>query len=322
MADRRCSNCVEILPRTSYSSNQWSKGEGASRCSTCVHGHHSDYDYCGDPNLNSGRYNLSRNSEVDSWELDNPFASGAFRWVAEGRYTSGPRSGQPAVHKWFKSGSVFSKDFFTLDIKAVDKALELVDRFNELGIVDKTIKINVPSVWTFIGGKRRGEKILVEPFIRNYQKFNSNTGWKNGGTGWPEVMQALSHCSYHISGGFYVLCDLQGGIYTREVVLSDPVILSRTRQYGVTDLGPGGIDSFFAEHRCNSYCRPHWTRPANPVAQFRPVSSTSMLRHHVPTGAGGHPSSAYSNTLTVGTIYEEEEDDYYDDYDDDDDDYW
>jgi hypothetical protein len=89
--------------------------------------------------------------------------------------------------------------------------------------------------------------------------------------------------SYHVTGGNYVLCDLQGGIYQHEVVLSDPVILSQTREYGVTDLGPDGIRSFFSQHACNNYCRPHWTRPADPRPFFRPVQSTTMVRRSVPT---------------------------------------
>jgi len=42
-----------------------------------------------------------------------------------------------------------SRLYFALDIKAVDRALETVNRFNELNIVNKTVKINVPSVWMF-----------------------------------------------------------------------------------------------------------------------------------------------------------------------------
>lgn len=124
---------------------------------------------------------------------------------------------------------------------------------------------------------------MCEPFIQNYEKFNSNSGWVDYSEGWGEVMQALSHFSYHVSGGFYVLCDLQGGIYQHEVVLSDPVILSRRREYGVTDLGPDGISSFFSNHDCNEFCRPHWTLPANPVRYFRPVMGTTMIRRDVPT---------------------------------------
>lgn len=226
--------------------------------------------------------------------------------MGKGTYASGPRSGQPCVRKWFKSGSVFSDDFFTLDIKAVDKALEFIDKFNELGIVAKTIKLNIPAVWRYTSGSREGEKILVEPFIQNYQKFNSNSGWTNDDGGWAEVMQALSHFSYHVSGGFYVLCDIQGGIYAREVVLSDPVILSRTRQFGVTDLGPPGISSFFNQHCCNYYCRPHWSRPAQTAQYFRPVSGTSMLRRDVPTGTGGAPSAFIGSFNLIAEEDEEE----------------
>ena len=39
---------------------------------------------------------------------------------------------------------------------------------------------------------RASQKALVEPFIQNYQKFNSNTGWKDDWGAWPQVMQALS----------------------------------------------------------------------------------------------------------------------------------
>jgi hypothetical protein len=39
-------------------------------------------------------------------------------------------------------------------------------------------------------------------------------------------MQALSHYSYHTSGGQFLVCDLQGGIY-RDGVILDPIILSR-----------------------------------------------------------------------------------------------
>ncbi|KAK7746218.1 hypothetical protein SLS62_009434 [Diatrype stigma] len=216
--------------------------------------------------------------------LDNPFSQGSFRWVAKGTYVSGPRRGEACVTKWFKTGAVFESDYFTLDIKAVDKALEIVNRFNELGIVNKKVKINVPSVWVFQEGTEwAGQHALSEPFIQNYQKFNSNTGWTDDSEAWGEVMQALSHFSYHVSGGQFVLCDLQGGIYQREIVLSDPVILSRNSDYGVTDLGPAGISSFFSQHSCNRYCRSNWTQPINPLRYFRPVAGTAMMRHSVAT---------------------------------------
>lgn len=144
---RTCAECRRSLPKTSYTSNQYSKGEGVSRCASCVHGHHSDTP-AAVRGSNGGRYNNSNRSLILYDALNNPFASGSFRWVAEGKYDAGRREGQACVVKWFKTGAVFSEDYFTLDIKAVDKALEVVNRFNELNIVNKTIKINVPEVRT------------------------------------------------------------------------------------------------------------------------------------------------------------------------------
>ncbi|KAI1777839.1 kinase-like protein [Hypoxylon cercidicola] len=280
---RVCASCGYDLPRSSYTTNQFSYGSGVSRCASCVHGHYADVPLAGE--FDSGRYNISNEAHVPNEALDNPFSEGTFRWVAKGHYTSGFRRGEACVVKWFKAGAVFEADYFTFDIKAVDKALEIVNRFNELNIVSKTVKINVPAVWAFNqwAGKWAGQRMLCEPFIQNYQKFNSNSGWVDESRTWGEVMQALSHFSYHVSGGQFVLCDLQGGVYQHKVVLSDPVILSRNRDYGVTDLGPDGISSFFSQHYCNNYCRSHWTQPMNPVRIFRPVAGTTMMRHMVPT---------------------------------------
>jgi len=194
--DRVCAGCNRNLPQTSYTANQWSKGEGWSRCAGCVHGHYSD-----NPDIHhsdSGRYNQSCDATFAHYALDHPFASGAFRWVAQGTYTSGTRNGQPCVAKWFKSGAVFEEDYFALDIKAVDKALELVNRFNQLNIINKTVKINVPGVWEctddngYGSNDWAGQKVLCEPFIQNYCKFNSNTGWSDDTHAWAQAMQALS----------------------------------------------------------------------------------------------------------------------------------
>ncbi|KAK0711792.1 kinase-like domain-containing protein [Lasiosphaeris hirsuta] len=290
--DAICADCHRDLPRTSYTSNQYSKGEGLSRCAGCVHGHHTDS--ANSAPSGSGRYNASTRAEYQGDDLDNPFASG--------------RAGQACVCKWFKSGSIYVADYFTLDIKAVDKALELVNRFNQLNIVSKPIKINVLEVWTFAKNcSRAGVKVLQEPFIQNYQKFNSNTGWTDTTRNWSQAMQALSHFSYHISGGNYVLCDLQGGIYQSEAVLSDPAILSRNREYGVTDLGSEGISSFFSQHECNGYCRPDWTCPSNPIRYFEPRMGTSMLRHT----ASAAFSKPRRTDFTLPTFQEDDEDDYY-----------
>jgi hypothetical protein len=44
-----------------------------------------------DSSMGSARHNLSSAATFDDYELQNPFASGQFRYVAKGRYTNGPR---------------------------------------------------------------------------------------------------------------------------------------------------------------------------------------------------------------------------------------
>ena len=193
----------------------------------------------------TARTNNSHEASFDHHALDHPFAQGAFRWVAKGRYVEGARAGevrvpsfcviartdgvrhaqrsagckwfgiaaalrrcqratqptsfrihthtgtQAAVTKWFKDGHHFEAEFFDLDIKAVDKAIQLVREFNNQAIIGSVIRMNKPEVWTFkesaIGWA--GRKTLTEPFIQNWQKFNSNTGWNESDVPWGRVMQ-------------------------------------------------------------------------------------------------------------------------------------
>lgn len=218
--------------------------------------------------------------------LNSPYSEGTFRWVSKGTYIQGRRNGQPCVCKWFKSGSVFEDEFFSLDIQAIDKALEIITSWNSQEIIEKLIQVNVPEIWTFEKSSNEnwsGAKVLQEPFIENYQKFNSNTGWFNDKVSWARAMQALSHYSYHITNGQYLLCDLQGGISDDSIILTDPVILSRNRRFGVTDLGAKGIANFFYKHKCNSFCSTTWKqyKPRVRKEYFKPKRGTSMMTSNV-----------------------------------------
>ena len=243
----------------------------------------------------TARRNNATHATFTQGALDYPFAEGGFRWVAKGEYTSGGRAGEACVCKWFKTGHVSEASFFDLDIKAMDKAHELVKEWNSRRMINKIVMVNIPEVWVFNQYSRSsipGKNVLQEPFISDYQKFNSNSGWADNETPWPRVMQALSHFSYHASGGQFVLCDLQGGVYANAVVLTDPVILSRNKMYGVTDLGPEGISSFFSNHVCNEYCRHDWMKPADQRRYFNPQQGTSMVG-----GGGGTNANQYVPTL-------------------------
>ena len=123
--------------------------------------------YYRDKCAKTARHNRANHATCPSEQLDSPFAQGAFRWCAKGTYTEGERKGESCVIKWFKDKSNLSEEFFKDDIDAVDKALELIRQFNAAGITGKTVRLNIPTVWTWCSGRRIGQKNLCEPFIEN-----------------------------------------------------------------------------------------------------------------------------------------------------------
>jgi hypothetical protein len=207
------------------------------------------------------------------------YASGGFKNVFKGVYATGPAIGQPCVHKVFKSGAVYESAFFDVEMLLVKTATEIIDLWNDASFIKETIYLTQPSIWVFYpGSEYEGQRVLVEPYLSNFQKFNSSkfiiipdTGWKHDETlDWSHIMQALSHFSYHVSNGTLILCDLQGGLLPKEgFILTDPAILSETRNaFGPTDLGPEGMETFFARHICTKYCNRDWIRPASSNVYF------------------------------------------------------
>ena len=209
------------------------------------------------------RENSANSSSLDS---DRLYAEGTFKNVYLGIYTSGERKGQVCVGKRFKTGSVF-------ELTIISKSLEIIDEFNNSEYVSCKIWLNLPSVWHRVISR---ELFLMEPFLKNFEKFNSNTGWTRENNGWSDVLQALSHFSYHISDGQYLLCDLQGAIYKEGMILTDPVIMSEKKDFGPSDLGLDGISSFFSNHTCSKYCRPYWLLPTQRTPVFKKTMGTTM----------------------------------------------
>jgi Alpha-kinase family len=110
----------------------------------------------------------------------------------------------------FASGSVFENSFFKKEMEVIEAAINIIQQYNDGSFIDRHIYLNQPGIWQILDGSRVGERCLVEPFISNFQKFNSNSGWRDlDGTAWNLVMQSISHFSYHVSGGNLLLCDLQ-----------------------------------------------------------------------------------------------------------------
>jgi hypothetical protein len=245
---------------------------------------------------NFARENDSSEATVDTSVV---YAEGAFKNVYKGKYTEGERNGEECVCKIFKSGSVFEESYFNNELKVVKKALEIINQFNKNEYINKSIWLNMPTVWTFLeSSSRSGEKALIEPMISNFEKFNSNTGWTpNESSPWIEVMQALSHYSYHSTGRKLLFCDLQGGIYRDGFIITDPVIMSTTQEYGPTDLGSEGISTFFARHRCNKFCDKQWVVPQEKKVYFKVQKGSTMT---LPTRRSRAPLTGNSTPVDSG----------------------
>ena len=90
------------------------------------------------------------------------------------------------------------------------------------------------------------------------------------------MAQALSHYSYHASEGTELLCDLQGGRHDSSYVLSDVVIMSASKKYGITDLGVTGIENWLHGHQCNQLCCPSWKNWSGARRLIQPVFSSTL----------------------------------------------
>jgi len=238
--------------------------------------------------FNAARTNLSSTQcEIHSYEA---VGSGAFRDVVEGTYIGGNRNQQAAVCKAFKHKfHHLEEEYYEMDFKVTDKAIQYANEWNLICPEGKEILINRGSVQH----SRDGRKYLIEPFIRDFVKFTSNSGTivkhhGRGGSANTWAMEAFSHFTYHRSGGSLLICDLQGRYKRAKFAdhprksrfeLTDLACCSRGRTYGPTDLGEKGIESFFTNHVCNALCnqKGRWARPRNPVQWFAESSVTSML---------------------------------------------
>lgn len=211
------------------------------------------------------------------------FGEGSFKIVYRGQYTDGCRRGQLYVSKEMRIGPSYVDTVFDHELNIVHKANQIIQQFNDLKIASRPVQLNNPEVWKYARASHPDialSRALVEPYIKNFAKFNSNTGWVPACYGeegmWVEVLQALSHFSYHASGGKYLLCDLQGAVYRSKLVLTDPVILSVDSRYGPTDLGQKGIEQFFHFHKCSGLCQEHWGLPRRTRKHFPVRDGTSM----------------------------------------------
>lgn len=211
---------------------------------------------------------------------------GVFRVCVEGTFIGGNRNNQAAACKRFKPAfRSMESEYFAKDFEVADRAILAAEVWNRFCGHGKEVLVSRGTIHR----SNSGIKYLVEPLIRDYTKFTSNTGWIGDTRDWVvRCMEAFTHFSYYQSGGEMIVCDIQGryrfNSYARKksrFELGDPAICSRWREYGPTDLGEKGIDSFFSNHVCNEFCESHWGRPTHPTQWFPRNQGTSMLPSRV-----------------------------------------
>ena len=268
------------------------------------------------PTISAARTNLT--SQSISIDTSNQIGEGSFRVCYRGTYIGGNRNQQEAACKQFKPQFRSMEDeYFAADFRIANRVIEYADEWNQFCRDRREITVSRGD----IKRTQRGGQFLVEPYIRDFTKFTSNSGWIDSGQSHDILaMEAFSHYTYHRSGGMLLVCDLQGR-YRKDrhgrgpknksrFELSDPAICSRKRSYGPTDLGEKGIDSFFCHHVCNEFCNTtgRWQRPKHPRNWFQNCSATSMFSSRMDTKL--RLASRATFTLGIGNIMEEEDGDY------------
>jgi len=113
-------------------------------------------------------------TEADIDRRYGPFAEGTFKLVWGGTYTVGARSGQRCVAKEFKTGSVYENHYFDEEMNIVARAQKVIDNWHAASVIDRKILLNTPAIWEYTESRH---KVLIEPFIANLERFNSNSGW-------------------------------------------------------------------------------------------------------------------------------------------------
>lgn len=218
---------------------------------------------------------------------------GSFRIAYEGTYIGGNRNRQAAACKCFKpQWEDMEHMYFADDFDAADTAIRFAEEWNRVCPPKKEILITKGDVKELEDEYGELKQYLVEPLIRDYVKFTSNSGWINPSNSHAVLaMEAFSHFTYHQSGGGLIVCDLQGRykknsrshkFMATRFELTDVAISSRQRRYGLTDLGEKGIEQFFHNHTCNQFCQDHWQRPRDPQQWFEiSTSGTSMFSSQV-----------------------------------------
>ena len=197
------------------------------------------------------------------------FAEGRFRTAHMGTWTKPPsKEGKKCVVKEKKETYIWKSTDWDTAIKIQQKAAELADGFNRFSQCSRKITFAEAVVQVVTSQPdpnahpKLNEYVIVEDYIPGtFEKWCNNYGFVSSNSKSVALaMPAFMHWSWVQSKGELMIADLQGVRLDDGYTLTDPVILSSSNEYGVTDMGVEGMAMFFMHHECNSFCQ-HLPRP-------------------------------------------------------------
>eukprot|EP01083_Nonionella_stella_P161874 530732_1 len=240
---------------------------------------------------------LSEETSLYSWQRDY-FGEGGCRYAFAGRINKGSRKGTRIVVKKWKQHHVLDESFWDTEVSTHTKAKDLIEAWNDEGLISKKYVTNLPfKIICTVSSHKRGDKGIVvnewclgEDYLEgDWEKWNSNSGFVCSARA---SVQAFCHWTYHHSDGALLMCDAQGIRANNKYYITDPCICSKSGVYGLTDCGERSINSFFANHKCNLFCKSGWKKPSYiDHSKLLPKKKTSTYKWNLKKKTGANKLS-------------------------------
>eukprot|EP00929_Paragymnodinium_shiwhaense_P071651 TRINITY_DN36403_c0_g1_i1.p1 TRINITY_DN36403_c0_g1~~TRINITY_DN36403_c0_g1_i1.p1 ORF type:complete len:760 (-),score=106.83 TRINITY_DN36403_c0_g1_i1:148-2397(-) len=267
----------------------------------------SSYHYDGDVFVKKGLGN--RNVE----RRERPHMRGGMRLVygfQDSKLTSGDGAGMVAKCSRFLDEVLNRNDVVAAHAKCSAVARHHAARFNSYlrntwGSEASVALYFVPT-FTYEAAEQlmdgEASHFTAERYLPGvFVKYNSNNGYVSEEVlQHHEVVQAFTHFSYVASKGKLLVADLQGVARQKEVLLTDPQVLSLDHAYGPGDLGTRGMHACLVAHRCGPTCK---------RLGLAPLSASSLKRlgdgaasRHVRCSSSAASSKAYNRVSDRGLL--------------------
>ena len=211
------------------------------------------------------------------------FAEGRFRRAYLGTWQKPiSKRGQLCVVKELKDEFTWKPSDWDTTKLIQGKAQQMAEGFNAYSNTNYPVRFTDIEVMQVTRNDdpeatlRVGESVIVEEYIEGkFKKWCSNYGFISQEAKTTAIsMPAFMHWSWWYNSGQMMVADLQGVKQNDSYLLTDPVILSDTTQYGCTDMGVEGMAMFFINHNCNLFCQ---ALPAPTLNDFTGVIPADML---------------------------------------------